>query len=459
MKSFIKILSVLLLLCVISGCVVACSKTDEVATDAQTPEPGKDNLAEWVDCVSQVKLDMNSTSAKIEIPASDIKQFIDGDTTHFYVPTSISKTGVLKARYLAVNTPESTGTIEEWGKAASNFTKGELSKAVSVVIESDTETWNKDSTGDRFLVWIWYKTSEDGEYQNLNLKLLQEGLAIASNSANNRYGEYCMKAIYQAQAYKKYVYSGEKDPDFYYGEAQELTIKELRVNAEKYKGTKVAFEGIVAKNSGDNGVYVEAWDDETQMYLGIYVYYGFSFSHTNIVKPGNRVRIVGSFQYYEAGVTYQVTDLHYDKMDPKNPNNIQKLEEGLSAAYLEVAPKTFAEGIVPLTIIDDEGEEIQIEKSYAELAMSTSISMKGLKVTSIYTTANGGDNDGAMTLTCTGADGATIVVRTAVLKDADGNLVTEAYFSGKTIDVKGTVDSFDGAYQIKVTSLDDIIIK
>ena len=459
MKSFIKILSVLLLLCMVSGCVVACNKTNEVATDAQTPEPGKENLAEWVDYVSQVKLDMNSTSAKIEIPASDIKQYIDGDTTHFYVPTSISENGVLKARYLAVNTPESTGKIEEWGKAASNFTKGELQKAVSVVIESDTDSWNKDSTGDRFLVWIWYKTSEDGEYQNLNLKLLQEGLAIASNSANNRYGSYCMKAISQAQAYKKYVYSGEKDPDFYYGEAQELTIKELRMNAEKYEGTRVAFEGIVAKNSGDNGVYVETWDEETNMYLGIYVYYGFSFSQVSVVKPGNKVRIVGSLQYYEAGGTYQVTDLRYDRMDLTNPNNVQKLGEGYSAAYLEVAPKTFAEGIVPVTVIDDEGEEVQVEKSYAELAMSTSISMKGLKVKSIYTTDNGGNNDGAMTLTCVGEDGATVHVRTTVLTDADGKIVTEDYFMGKTIDVKGMVDRFDGTYQIKVTSVNDIVMK
>ena len=61
-------------------------------------------------------------------------------------------------------------------------------------------------------------------------------------------------------------------------------------------------------------------------------------------------------------------------------------------------------------------------------------------------------------------DGKTIDVRTEVLKDANGNLVTEQYFLGETIDVQGLIDYFDlentgnGTYQIKVYSFDDITI-
>lgn len=456
MKNINKILLLLLVLCMTVCCVVACDKNTGDGTETETNGNSTAELPEWVDYAAQLKLNMNSPTAKVEIPASDIKQYIDGDTTHFYVPTNVSKNGILKARYLAVNTPESTGTIEEWGKKASNFTEEKLKSAVSIVIESDTATWNYDSTGDRLLVWIWYKTSADGEYINLNLQLLQEGLAIASNSANNIYGEYCMNAISQAQAYKLYVYSGQPDPDFYYGEAQELTIKELRVNAAKYAGTRVAFEGIVVKNSGSNGVYVEAYDEETGMYNGIYVYYGFSFNQLSVIKPGNKVRIVGSMQFYKAGGTYQIADLKYDMMDSKNPNNVQKLGEGFEASYQNVSPETFATGKVSITVIDD-GEELVKEVPYAEMALSASISMKGLKVDSIYTTSNGGDSDGAMTLTCS-ADGYKISVRTTVLTDENGDLVTEDYFIGKTIDVKGTVDYFNGGYQIEVTSLSDIII-
>ncbi len=461
MKHINKLLVLLLIIATLASCAVACNNvnvenTGNTTDTSGTGEATKAPLPEWVDYVSQVKLDMNSATAKVELPVSQIKQFIDGDTTHFYVPNNISENGILKARYLAVNTPESTGQIEEWGKKASGFTKEKLKSAVSVVIESDTATWNYDSTGDRLLVWIWYKTSENGEYINLNLQLLQEGLAIASNSANNIYGSYCMKAIAQAQAYKLFVYSNEKDPDFYYGEAQELTIKELRVNAEKYAGTKVAFEGIVAKNSGNNGIYVEAYDEETGMYNGIYVYYGFSFNQISVIRPGNKVRIVGSMQFYEGGGTYQVADIKYDMMDLTNPNNVQKLGEGYSAAYTEVTAQTFAQGTVSVTVIEDD-EEKTVDRRYAEMALSSSISMKGLTVKSVYTTDNGGDSDGAMTLTCT-SDGYTVAVRTSVLKDKDGNLVKAEYFEGKTIDVKGTVDFFGGDYQIELTSLNDVVV-
>ena len=120
--------------------------------------------------------------------------------------------GVFKARYLAINTPESTGQIEEWGKAASAFTRQKLSEATSIVIESEDGKWNADSTGGRYLVWVWYKTDKDTEYRNLNLEILQNGLAIASNSSQNKYGMWCMNAIKQAKAHKLYVYSKEKDP-------------------------------------------------------------------------------------------------------------------------------------------------------------------------------------------------------------------------------------------------------
>ncbi len=454
MKNICKLLALLLILCTVFGCFVACGGAGNDTTTDSTV----DQRPEWVDYVSQVKLNMNSPTAKVEIPASDIKQFIDGDTTHFNVPTNISKTGILKARYLAINTPESTGQIEEWGKKASNFTKEKLKSAVSIVIESDTATWNYDSTGDRLLVWVWYKTSENSDYINLNLQILQEGLAIASNSAQNKYGDYCMKAIDQAKAYKLYVYSGEKDPDYYYGEAIELTIRELRVNPEKYVGKTVAFEGIISKNSGDNGIYVEAIDEETQMLNGIFVYYGFNLTGggLSVIKPGNKVRIVGSMQFYEAGGTYQVSDLHYDMMDPKNPNNIQKLGDGFSGAYPEVAPATFATGKVSITVVENDVEKT-VEAPYAQMALATTISMKDLKVDSIYTTHNGGDSDGAMTLTCS-ADGVKITVRTVVLLDENNKVVTKDIFQGKTIDVRGTVDYFNGDYQIKVTSLGDIVI-
>lgn len=446
MKKFSKLLSLLLTVFIVAACFAGCNdKTDDNdGGDADTPAP-------FVDYVSQLKLDMSTDSLKLV--DVEIKQFIDGDTTHFYVPTSVCEDGVLKARYLAINTPESTGKIEEWGKKASNFTRSKLESAVSIILESDDGSWNIDSTGDRHLVWIWYKTAEDAEYRNLNLEILQEGLAVASSSSQNRYGSTCMSAINQAKAYKLNVYSGEKDPDFYYGDCIELTLKELRTNPEPYLNKKVAFTGVITKND-NNSVYVEQFDDETNMYHGISVYYGFSFNGMSVLRVGNLVRVVGSMQYYEAGGTYQISGLEYDMMDPTNPNNIQKLGTA-EPPFTETSADLFANGKVTVTMIENDEEKL-VEFDYAELALSTSISMKGLKVVRV-STQDDGASEGAMTVTCKVGD-VTVDVRTNVLLDADGNLVTEDYFLGKTMDVKGIVDVFKGGYQIKVFSVKDITL-
>jgi len=407
--------------------------------------------AEPIDYAGQLRLNLHSETIKTEVT---VKTFVDGDTTHFNVPEGVTDNGVLKARYLAVNTPEVTGKIEEYGKKAAAFTREKLSSAVSIIVESDNATWNLDSTGERHLVWVWYKPAEGAEYRCLNLELLQNGLCIANSTANNRYGSTCMSALNQARTLKLNVHSGQKDPDFYYGEAIELTLKELRLNLAEYNGKKVAFNGVITMNS-DNSVFVEAFDPETEMCYGMSVYYGYGLSGKGleILNVGNETRIVGTLQYYEAGGTWQVSGLTYRMMRPKDPGNIQLLSQGHAPAYVLTDPKTFVSGQVTIR-----GEEADATYGYAELAMSTSVEMHGLKVVDVYTTANeGSSSNGAMTLTCE-KDGVTMLVRTAVLYHPDGKLVTEEAFLGRTIDVKGVVDFYDGAYQVKVLTLNNIHI-
>lgn len=415
-------------------------------TVTQTPSQ---NLGEVVDYAASITLDMSSETVKQEVT---IKTFVDGDTTHFYVPTSVKESGVLKARYLAINTPESTGKIEEWGKKASNFTKEKLSAATSIIVESDTAEWNFDSTGDRNLVWVWYKTSDEEEYRNLNIEILQNGLAIANSTANNRYGTVCTAALNQAKEQKLNIYSGEQDPDFFYGEAYEVTLKELRTNLEEYSGNKVAFSGVITKNA-NNSVYVESYDEATDRYYGMAVYYGFGLPGEGLdaLSVGNETRIVGTLQYYEAGGTWQVAGLSYRQMKPDDPNNVQKLSDGHEPAYTLVDADTFVNGMVELE--DGSSEE------YAKLAMSTSISMEGLTVTDVYTTEKeDSSSNGAMTLLCE-SDGILVKVRTVVLTDENNVVITAEAYEGKVVDVKGVVDYFDGEYQIKVFSARDIIVK
>ena len=407
---------------------------------------------EEVDFVAFLKLDMSSDTMKQEVTVSS---YTDGDTTNFRKKGDGDfPDATLTARYLAVNTPESTGKIEEWGKAASNFTKNALKSATSIIVESDDGNWNADSTGNRYLLWVWYKPEGSDQYRNLNLELLQNGLAIASNSAQTRYGDVCMDAIAQAKALKLKVYSGEQDPDYYYGDATPITMKELRCNLKDYLNTKVAFEGVVTKSAGQ-AVYVEDYDDESGKTFGIYIYYGYNLSSggLRILSVGNRVRVVGSVQYYETGDSYQVADVTYDARKPDDPNNLKLISEGNTVAYPETTVETF-NSQVTIKVGDEEKTF-----SYAELALGTSISMKKLKVVSISTTTGENpDSNGAMTLVCEDESGNKMSVRTTVLRDADGNKITESYFAGKTIDVKGMVEIFKGTYQIKIFSVDDVTI-
>lgn len=447
MKSFRKLLVFFLLT---SLFLSACGS--EPAPTAGEEAPVETTVGVFEDIAATLMLDMDSETAKQEVT---VKNFVDGDTVHFHVPESVMADGVLKARFLAVNTPESTGKIEEYGKAASNYTKEKLSAATSILIESETDGWNPDSTGDRYLVWVWYKGAEDQEYKNLNVELLQEGLARPNSSSENRYGETCMAAIAEAKNWKKNLHSGEPDPDYYYGDAVELTLRELRTNIADYSGMKVAFSGIVTANSGTQGIYVEARDPESGLYSGMYIYYGHGLNGPglDILSVGNEVRIVGTVQYYEGGGTWQVSDLNYRMMQPDDPGNIQKLSSSHSPAWVLTDPDTFVNGEVSVVL-----EEETITMPYGEYVMGTSVEMQDLTVVDAYTTSNGGSSDGAMTLTCE-ADGVTVTVRTAVLLDENNERITADAYLGKTIDVKGIVDLYDGTFQIKVFAANNITIK
>ena len=440
-----------LLLSLACACGVAFSAGAINAPAQQPPRAAAETEAvtdEIVDYAGQAVLDLNGNSQTMEVT---VKAFIDGDTTHFNVQ-GWGTDNVFKARYAAVNTPESTGDVEPWGKKASNFTKNALSTATSIIIESDTDNWKADSTGTRYMTWVWYKKPGATTYRNLNLELLQEGLAIGSKAGDSRYGALATPAIAQASALKLNLHSGEQDPDFFYGESIELTLKGLRLNVADYLGKRVAFEGIVSYYV-NQGVYVESYDEETEMYYGIYVYYGFNFKEGSaLLGIGNKVRISGVVGEFNG--TYQVSSLKYSEFFP-GPDDVQLLGTGYSAAKVETTAAKFNSNVtINVDTVDPETEEVTTTSKsykYAQLALHTSISMKGLTVKSIYTTDNGGDNDGAMTLTCQ-ADGKTVTVRTIVLRDSNGNLATEDMLLGKTIDVTGIVDYFNGDYQVKVLS-------
>ena len=82
-------------------------------------------------------------------------------------------------RFLAIDTPESTTTVEEYGKEASEYTCNLLTEATKIEIEYDSNSDELDKY-DRHLVWVFV----DGKL--LQEKVIENGLAEVAYL----YGDY-----------------------------------------------------------------------------------------------------------------------------------------------------------------------------------------------------------------------------------------------------------------------------
>ncbi len=474
MRNTAKLLVILLVFGACFGIFAACEpKPDHEHTWVNGVCTQCDAEYELVDYVSQLKLDENSSTEKTAPGGAElVRMYIDGDTTHFNVPvTDKHPEGVLKARYLAVNTPESTGQVEPYGKVASNFTKKTLQDAIAnggkVLVESDSDEWENDSYG-RTTAWVWYQPEANADWRNLNLELLQKGLGFGSSVSENRYGETCLAAVEQAMRAKLIVHSGVKDENYYYGQAQEITIKELRTNFEEYELVKVAFDGYVTA-SYDGTSYVQQYDEEDGIWYGISVFYNGSGSDIKkALAVGSHVRVVGTAQDFNG--TWQVSGLSYNIINTKDPANTFKLDDeihDIDPVVLTIAQFNANRTVDVIDHTAESDEIVYVPKTYPlhTLLVGTRVKMVDLIVDHTYTTPSGTSKD-AFTLYCKDSSGNEITVRTEVLNKWNEEtqryeLVTADEFECKTITVIGIVDWYNydnhNEYQLRVVDYNDLI--
>lgn len=442
-------------------CAVACGE--------ETDDPNnKGGGTVKTDYVAGLHLDMSTNTKKLEVT---IKNLVDGDTTHFDPPVgerSQFQGGYIKARYLAVNTPESTGKIEKWGKTASDFTNEKLRKAESIIVESDDNKWNFD-TNDRYMLWVWYKPQGEAEYRNLNIELLQEGYGRGSKIQDCLYEDIAYKALLQAQDFKLIVWSKDKDPNFFGGEADEIDLKYLRFHIDSYKQHPVRVEGIVTANFG-NSAYIEQYDAETETYFGIAVYYHYDMGKLlDVLSVGHRVSVHGTVTEFNG--TYQISDVSYNEARPwLSTNTIWLDEEEETVHEPEFKETTLTDlntaGARPVTCTftetDEEEGEKEVERTleYGEAVMDTAVTLKNLTIVRMYSTKDGnGEPTGQISITCKDASGKTIVLRTEPLKKEDGKtLYTEeeiaALGTNGILSARGIVDKYEGTYQVAIWDID-----
>ena len=172
----------------------------------------------WVDYSTNGSVTLNLEYQGKDFYTDGIGQFelktaIDGDTAHFTPLVDKGNIGTMKARFFGIDTPESTGKVQEYGKAASNYTKAQLYEANehgTIVVSSAQDTYGApepDSTGSRYVSLVWInltkKNAAKSELQLLNLMIVMEGLSWVKNvQAMPQYSETFYAAQAQAEKYK-----------------------------------------------------------------------------------------------------------------------------------------------------------------------------------------------------------------------------------------------------------------
>ncbi len=282
-----------------------------------------------------------------------LKTCIDGDTAHFEPVVTTTSSETIKARFFGIDTPESTGKVQEWGKPASNFTKQILTEAAengTIVVSSAQSTYgtpNLDSTGVRYVSLVWVNTEKKNadytELALLNLWIVQEGLSWVKNVNDMpEYIDVFRAAQSQAEKFKKNMFSGEPDPYFNYGDYEDVSILDMKREIEKsildasyvnkYNNKKVRFTGTVAGYS-NNTLYVQEYypndeDDPSKggEYAGINIFTGMSTISSKFTTVNTYVEICGLAQDSET-FGFQITDTqgHFPVTSDYNDNDCRIL--------------------------------------------------------------------------------------------------------------------------------------
>ena len=304
-----------------------------------------------------------------------LKSYTDGDTAVFYLNqfnasatsdtfTVAGKTyPYVTVRFLGVDTPESTSSIDPWGKAASKYGKELLKNAAGIIVdasqlETDASTKysdRKDSNGTRWLGLVWYCPKggdpEDlTQYRSYQLDLIEECYSFATSFKDSRYSYTAdkekepilytrykeVKNIRTGEVEKRYGsltlnelfyeagnrmercgkvlrIQGETDPNFDYSkEPTVLTITEALKNIKENpdsnymtRGTFVQLTGVITRFVGTN-LYISDREGTP-----LYIYMGIDGnSIDSMFKQGDTISIRGRLcsyggQYQMSGVVFK----------------------------------------------------------------------------------------------------------------------------------------------------------
>ncbi|MCL2522518.1 MAG: thermonuclease family protein [Erysipelotrichales bacterium] len=392
--------------------VAACGNATTTTTNTTTEPPG------FIDFVEQTRLTrdyQNRFFTEHGIGQVTLANCIDGDTAHFREP---GNNNLIRIRFLGIDAPESTGVVEPWGRGASSFACQRLTDAQTIVLSSNGTRPSVDSTGSRFLGWVW----TDGRL--LNLELVQESWAFVTGASGTRYVTALQGAQEQAQRGGERIWSDDEDPDYFGGDPIETDLRELRhtlmQNPEELLHKRVAVTGIVSKRFSTNFFLQYDFDGRT---YGMYVFTGF---RDFPIRTGDEIFLTGVVSLF--GGAFQLTGITFNQWLPRD-NDLRIISRNNV-----VEPNLVSAGAVRIPI----NPELE----------GTLVSLQNITITG--GTTNMGNN--SMTLNGRDASGNTINIRldaNVFIFDEEGiRIPHHSWFVGRTFDFTGIVNRFSNNFQI-----------
>ncbi|MDE6442271.1 MAG: thermonuclease family protein [Clostridia bacterium] len=311
MKKILLMIGALIIVCCTALGLAACNGKPKIA----------DNTEYYDSITKTLKLDKSYAGKNFfsdGIGEAKLVNNVDGDTSSF----SLVEGGrTITIRYYSIDTPESTGGVEKWGKSASLFTKSKLDNATEIVLEASETPATTDSYGTRYLGYVWYKTAEDKDFKCLNLEIVENGYSDNKGNATNKfvYNNYFKQANDFARSIKLRIYSELDDP-LYSEDPVDITLKEfyehidLYFNKETNSGAKVRFNAylvdLYVATSGTYTFTAEQYDEETGEVQSINIYAGYTSASASRMKIGNYYQFVGVVQEHYGKL--QISGISYD---------------------------------------------------------------------------------------------------------------------------------------------------
>ena len=303
---------------------------------SKEPVPGDEN---WIDYANNgsVKLELDYTNRDFYVDGIgqfDLKTAIDGDTAHFTPLKDTLNKGTMKARFFGIDTPESTGKVQEYGKDASDYTKEQLYLAAengTIVVSSAQDDYgapNPDSTGERYVSLVWInltkKNAPSNELVLLNLMIVQVGLSWVKNvQSMPQYSDTFYAAQRQAEIYKLKLHSGVPDPRINWGDYEDTSLVDMKYEVQAclddptrknaYDNAKVRIQGTVC-GFINHILYLQDYvlydKDNPELggeYVGINIFVGMNDISTKYTKLNTYIQVCGLAQYTD-NYGFQITD-------------------------------------------------------------------------------------------------------------------------------------------------------